>query len=239
MTAVPRVTRMNWRDTARLVASRFPTVGVFDRIASPEDLQAVLELESWTNDRVNAEIGLLHAVAPQEWVTGRPMASVVMAAYCHPNPSGTRFAGLERGVWYSARRLETAIAESLYHRGRELREIGVSDARLEMRLYRADFRTTFHDLRGSRSFERVLDPDTYVASQALAQRLLESGSHGIVYPSVRHAGGECVACFRPALVLNVRAVAHYELRWEAGIPRASRLQRFADRIPDSGRPGVS
>jgi len=228
MKGTPRVTRVNWRDTARLIASRFPTVGVFDRVASAEDLEAVLELESWTNDRVSAEIGVLHAVDPEEWVTGRPMASVIMAAYCHPNPKGTRFAGPDRGAWYSARRVDTAVAESLYHRGRELQEVGVSDARLEMRLYRADFRAAFHDLRSSRSFERALDPESYDASRELARRLLELGSNGIVYPSVRHGGGECVACFRPPLVLNVRVAAHYELRWEAGVPRATRLERFSE-----------
>ena len=54
-----------------------------------------------------------------------------MAAFCHPNPAGSRFATPTRGVWYTGRRLETAIAESVYHRGRELREIGITDARLE------------------------------------------------------------------------------------------------------------
>jgi hypothetical protein len=34
--------------------------------------------------------------------------------------------------------------------------------------------------------------------------LLGSGSAGIVYPSVRHTEGVCIACFRPPLVLNVR-----------------------------------
>ena len=44
--------------------------------------------------------------------------------------------------------------------------------------------------------------------------LLDEGSNGIVYRSVRHEGGECVACFRPKLVLNVRVAAHYEYRWD-------------------------
>jgi hypothetical protein len=97
-----------------------------------------------------------------------------------------------------------------------------------MRLYRADFRAPFHDLRGARSFERALDPVSYEASRELARRLLELGSNGIVYPSVRQAGGECVACFRPPLVLNVCVAAHYELRWVAGVPRATRLERFSE-----------
>jgi RES domain len=34
--------------------------------------------------------------------------------------------------------------------------------------------------------------------------LLNNGSAGIVFPSVRRPGGVCLACFRPPLVLNVR-----------------------------------
>lgn len=47
-------------------------------------------------------------------------------------------------------------------------------------------------------------PQCYAASQALANLLLVSGSSGIIYPSVRHPGGTCIACFRPALVHNPR-----------------------------------
>jgi hypothetical protein len=221
----PPVTRVTWRDTARLVPSRYPSVGLFDRIASRDDLDAVVELESWTNDRVSTELGQLHAVPPEEWVVGRPMASVVMAAYCHPNPAGTRFASPRRGAWYAGRRVETAVAESVFHRSCELREIGVTDARMQMRLYRADFHTRFHDLRGQNpAFAPFLSPDSYAASEALAERLLAAGSHGLVYPSVRHRGGECVACFRPPLVQNVRAAAHYEFVWEGKPePRVTRL----------------
>jgi hypothetical protein len=217
MTLVPPVTRISWRDTARLVPSRYPSAGLFDKVAKAEDLDLVIELEAWTNDRVNTELGLIHAVPPEEWVTGKPMASVVMAAFCHPNPRGSRFSSPQRGAWYAGRNLDTAVAESLYHRGRELQEIGVTDARMEMRLYRADFRNTFHDLRGGDpSFVRFLDPDSYAASQALAARLLASGSNGLVYPCVRAPEGECIACFRPPLVGGVRTAGHYEFRWQAG-----------------------
>jgi hypothetical protein len=228
MAAAPPVTRISWRDTARLVPSRYPSVGLFDAIASEEDLQHVIELEAWTNDRVNTEIGLIHAVPVAEWVTGRPMASVIMAAFCHPNPLGARFSTARRGAWYAGRQFETAVAESLYHRGRELQEIGVTDARLEMRLYRADFRGPFHDIRGSdAAFARALDPDSYAASQALAERLLASASNGIVYPCVRDPAGECIACFRPPLVGNVRTGGHYEFRWQTGV--APIVRRIAGR----------
>lgn len=218
MMPVPPVTRISWRDTARLVPSRYPSVGLFDKVADPDDLDQIIELEAWTNDRVNTELGLIHAVPREEWVTGRPMASVVMAAFCHPNPLGARFSTSRRGAWYAGRQFETAVAESLFHRGRELREVGVADARLEMRLYRADFRGRFHDLRGAdAAFARALDPDSYAASQSLAEHLLTSGSNGIVYPCVRDPAGECIACFRPPLVGNVRTGGHYEFRWQPGV----------------------
>jgi len=60
----------------------------------------------------------------------------------------------------------------------------------------------------------LYDPGDYSASQALTRRLLDEGSNGVVYRSVRDPAGECLACFRPTLVRSVRAGGHYEFRWE-------------------------
>ena len=78
----------------------------------------------------------------------------------------------------------------------------------------ADFTAQFHDLRGQRDYASCLDPHSYVASQRLARRLLDEGSTGIIFPSVRRPGGTNLACFRPALVGNVRKGAVYRLTWE-------------------------
>jgi hypothetical protein len=207
------------------VPSRYPSIGPFDRVASAADLAELIELESWTNDRLSGQLGILTTIPRDEWVVGRPMASVVMAAFCHPPIEGARFSGPDRGAWYAARTIETALAESIYHRTRELAEVGAFETRVEMRLYHADFRARFHDVRGERpAFRRLHDPDDHAASQALGRRLLEEGSNGIVYRSVRDRGGECLACFRPALVLNVRIGGYYEYRWEGSpTPRVRRL----------------
>jgi hypothetical protein len=187
---------------------------LFDRIAAPEDLEAITELEAWTNDRVSTELGILHVLPRDEWVVGQPMASVVMAAFCHPRPGGGRFSSPDRGAWYAGRAVETSLAESVYNRTRELAEVGQFDTRVQMRLYHADFRATFHDIRDERRrFAPLYDPDSYTASQPFARELLAEGSNGVVYQSVRHAGGECIACFRPKLVLDVRVAAHYEFEW--------------------------
>jgi hypothetical protein len=215
MNSLPPEALIRWKGTARLVPSRFPVVGLFDRVAAPDDLDAIFELEGWTNDRISAELGILQTIPRDEWVVGQPMASVVMAAYCHPRPGGGRFSTDGRGAWYAARTIEAAFSESIYHRSRELAEIGVLEARMQMRLYWSDFSTRFHDIRGADA-PALYDPDDYSASQRFARQLLSTGSNGLVYRSVRHPGGECVACFRPRLVKDVRIGGHYEYRWEGG-----------------------
>jgi hypothetical protein len=207
-------TRIRLVNTHRLIPSRYPPVGIFDTIAEPDDLASIIELEGWTNDRISAELGVLGRIPSAEWVVGRPMASVIVAAFCHPDPQGARFNGADLGAWYAARSLRTAHAEVIHHRTIELEEIGVRDARVQMREYLADMDANFHDIRGDDpAFAPLYDTDSYIASQAFAQPLRAGGSNGVLYRSVRHQGGECVACFRPAVVMNVRQVAHFEYRW--------------------------
>jgi hypothetical protein len=205
---------VRWKSAPRLIPSRYPVAGLLDRVAASEDLDALFELEGWTNDRISAEVGLLHAIPRDEWVTGQPMASVVMAAFCHPREGGSRFSSGERGAWYAAREIETAVAESVYHRTAELREVGAFETRVQMRVYLADFSARFHDIRGMRRTQPALyDPQSYAVSQQFGRQVLEAAGNGIVYRTVRAATGECLACFRPALVRNVRAGGHYEFRW--------------------------
>ena len=129
-TMLPPLTEIRLHDTHRLIPSRYPPIGILDAVAAPEDLELMFALEGWTNDRISAELGLIHAIPKDEWVIGKPQATVIMAAFCHPKPGGGRFNGENRGAWYAAFDLDTAHAEAIYHRTKELVEIGV----LEMRL---------------------------------------------------------------------------------------------------------
>lgn len=228
---IPPLTGITLSDTCRLIPSRYPPVGILDLVASPDDLEMIFELEGWTNDRISAEVGIVRGIPRDEWVTGRPMASVIMAAFCHPKPEGSRFNGSDRGAWYAAFQLDTAHGEAIYHRTKELAEIGVFDAKVQMRLYLADFDAGFHDIRGPLpEYEPFHSPTSYRDSQVLARELLETGSNGILYRSAR-APGDCIACFRPPLVLNVRPGAHFEYRWRG--ERTPRIQR----IPASASAG--
>jgi hypothetical protein len=210
----PPVIAARLKDTHRLIPSQYPPIGILDLITAPEDLEAVAELEGWTNDRISAELGVLRILPAQEWILGRANASAVMAAYCHPNEEGGRFTSSERGAWYAALSIETAIRETVFHRTKEIAESGILETSVQMREYLADFDTEFHDIRAGREFDACYDPDSYAAGQLLGAALLEGGSNGLWYRSVRDPQGECIVCFRPVLVENVRTGRHFEYRWE-------------------------
>jgi hypothetical protein len=219
MTRVPPVTAIEQRDTHRLVPSRYSPRGesVLVRIADDDaHLSAIFELDSATNDRLLGERGLLPGIGPAELVAAVPLASVVNAAFCHAHPLGSRFAGTDRGAWYAGFELETSQAEVAFHKSVELAEIGWPPESMTYDDYQADFAGDFHDLREPEAWAACLSPTSYRASQALAARLLDRGALGIVYPSVRRAGGTCLACFRPALVNRVRRGGTWRFTWSGG-----------------------
>ena len=213
---IPPVSLVRQFDTHRLVPSRYLSGGDSVLVAIADDiahLQAIFELDHATNDRLLAEHRLLPGIGPEELVFAVPYAAVVNAAFCHAHPLGARFSGPDRGAWYAGFDVETSQAEIAFHRAVQLAEIGRFEDSVTCDDYLADFSASFHDLRTARGFRGCLAPDSYVESQGLAGDLLERGSLGIVYPSVRKPGGTCLACFRPALVSNVRRGKRYRFTW--------------------------
>lgn len=77
-----------------------------------------------------------------------------------------------------------------------------------------DVNGSFRDLRGSDAADPLLDPSSYTASQTFARGEHRAGRDGIVYPSVRDPGGECVAVFRPRALSPARQGAHYAYLWD-------------------------
>ncbi|WP_235584329.1 RES family NAD+ phosphorylase [Massilia sp. MS-15] len=216
MALLPRLTPLRQFDTCRLIPSRFADAE--DSVLAPlADNDAVLrdlfELDNATNERLRGESGLLPGIGVDELVFGLPNFRIVNAAFTYARPEGSRFNDGERGAWYCAFAAETALAEVVFHKTVEYAEIGRFDDSVSYQMLLADFNASFHDLRGLSDFEACLDPSSYIASQALALELLECGSMGIIYPSVRHPGGTNLACFRPALVGNVRKAQTYRLTW--------------------------
>jgi hypothetical protein len=210
----PKLTTIRQDDTHRLIPSRHGYESVLERLTrDPGELEDLFELEGATNDRLLGESNMLPGISVHELLFGVPYAHIVNAAFCHAHPLGSRFNTAERGAWYAAFDLETSIAEVTHHKREELREIDwQAEETFTFDDYQADFRAEFHDIRGNRAYADCLDPDSYTASQRLAMDLLASGSGGIVYFSARRPIGACVACFRPALVTNVRQAATVSVR---------------------------
>ena len=217
MLPAARLVRQN--DTHRLVPSKYSDGGesVLAEIADDDaHLRDLFDLDHATNERLLAENDRLPGIGTHELVFGVPYFRIVNAAFCHAHPLGSRFNSPDRGAWYAAFELETAQAEVAFHKWIELAEVGWSEEELTYDDYLADFSAELHDVRRDKRFADALAPDSYVASQRLAEQLLEAGSLGIVYPSVRRRRGTCLACFRPPVVMNVRKGKTYRFRWEGG-----------------------
>jgi hypothetical protein len=198
----------------RIVASRLPTINLFERVADAADWDALYQLEALTNPRLRQEVGELSLVPVADRVSG-PNASIVMAPFTHLSPPGTRFTNGHYGAYYAAESIDTAIAETRFHRENFLRATSQPPIELEMRCYLADIACELHDLRGRRTeMPDIYDPASYAASQKLGRELRDSGSNGIAFDSVRRNGGECVAIFRPRLVQNVRQSVHLRYVWD-------------------------
>lgn len=208
--ATPPHKRIRWSAAWRIVPSRFPPIGVFDRIADPADLDALYAIEALTDARLREELGALNQVPKERRISG-PGSTPVMAAFTHGNPDGSRFSDGRRGVFYAGHRLATAIEETIYHRERFLRATAEPPLDLEMRCYRCAIDGRLHDVRGG--WPDVHLPDDYAPSQALARTLRAAGSNGLAFDSVRDAGGECVALFYPDLVTSCVQAQHLIYRW--------------------------
>ena len=229
--AVP-VHRVTWRPSYRLIPSRYPTVGLYDAIADPADLDVVFAIEALANPRIRDEIGELTLVPKEERITG-PGATPVMAAFTHLNPDGSRFSDGSYGVYYAAHSLETAVAEVSHHRAVFLRRTDEPAIDIDLRLITANVEAELHDLleidpaaNSPSRFQAVLDPDDYGPSQALGRHLRAIESWGLRYPSVRHAGGECVGIFRPRALRHAKSAAHLALHWDG-----SRITHWYEKRP--------
>jgi hypothetical protein len=207
-------------DTHRLIPERFVDGGasVLQRIAdSDQHLRDIFDLDHATNDRLLSENDRLPGINSQELVFGVPHYRMVNAAFCHAHPQGSRFNGPDRGAWYASFELRTSQSEVAFHKSLEFLEIGWPEEEVQYRDLLADFSGEFHDLRDAQEFSACLDVASYITSQDLGERLLLGGSVGVVYPCVRHPGGTCLACFRPALVGHVRIANQRVFHWQGSL----------------------
>ena len=214
----------------RIIRSLHPPIDLFEDIADPADWPLLVSAEQKTNPRLMETIGVLDLVPPERRVGG-PGASYLMAPFTHVSPyRPSRFSDGSYGVLYVARVFETALLETVHHHARFMRrtyeEPGWTSQFREVVL---DVDARLHDLRGDRFVDAAeLDPNDYLAAQALGSELRRGGSDGLAWPSVRHEGGECAGLFYPDCAVKAVQGRHLDYHWN-GV----RVDFYRER--DSGR----
>jgi len=213
MVDTPPVSTVHWSPSWRLVPSRFPPIGLFDRVADASDLEAVFAIENLTNARLRDEVGELQLVPENERQSG-PGTTPIMASFTHLGDGG-RFDDGNYGVYYAAKDIETALAETRHHRECFLQRTNEPPIDIDMRSYASVINSELHDIRGMKTdLSAVYDENSYIESQKLARNIRNEGSNGIVYESVRQEDGECVGIFRANIPQPVTQGSHYCFQWD-------------------------
>jgi hypothetical protein len=221
--------RVQWSQAWRVIASRYPPINLFERLTADTAVwDALIALEQLTNPRVRDEIGDI-ALVPVDERLGGPGASYVMAAFTHVNPKGSRFSDGSFGVYYAAAALETAIVETVFHFEAFARDSADPPRSEDFRVLAGAVTAEFEDVAVLPAARRVgiLDPASYVASQAYGIELRAAGVNGVAYPSVRHDGGQCIGAFRPRAVGIPHQERHLKYHWN-GV----RIDRYFDYVRD-------
>jgi hypothetical protein len=207
--------------TVRLVASARLREAVLTPLAdNPDELDFLAEIEAATSSRFIAEERGIGALRPDELVHGVPHAKFINASFAYAKPrEPMRFSSANRGAWYAALAIETCIAEVGHHLTRALADAGDFNAVVEYGKMLASMAGVFIDLRELPNHP-ALDPDPglgYAAGNAVAAQARAAGHNGIIYPSVRHLGGTCIAALWPNVVQSVVQGAMVRLIW-SGTP---------------------
>jgi hypothetical protein len=194
----PGTTAIAWPRAFRIVATRFPSVDLWEGI--PEPFWDRLDrLEALTNPRLRSR---------------EARSSYIQWPFSNPRPG--RFSTSALGAFYAAQAEASAIAETAHYAALRCREDHLEPHDFDMRVLTARIEGTFHDVRGAASaaFPGIMDPSSHGAPQVLAEGLAAGGSKGILFDSVRDpARGVCVAAFTPAVVLGCGHLRYLSYRW--------------------------
>ena len=170
-------------------------------------LRDLFDLDNATNERLRGESGLLPGIGMDELVFGVPNFRIINAAYTYARPEGSRFNDGDRGAWYCAFELETALAEISFHKAVEYQEIGRFDDSVSYQALLADFSAPLpRPARQRAPGATASTPAATSPRRNWPAELLDAGSMGIIYPSVRRpAAPTWPASARPWSAMCARA----------------------------------
>tara|TARA_R110000868_G_scaffold219323_1_gene470145 strand:- start:677 stop:1360 length:684 start_codon:yes stop_codon:yes gene_type:complete len=210
------ITRDALPRTIRLVSTARLRPPVLSRLVNDDELAALAEIEGATSNRLMAQNRGTADIQSYELVYGVPHAAFINASFAYAKPrEPNRFNGAARGAWYAALELETCLAEVRHHLTEVLSLAGLYEAVVDYAELYASFAGEFVDLR-SHSDHICLHPEKaigYPIGNALADAARARGLNGIIYPSVRHEGGTCIAALFPHAVQSVAQGNVYRMTW--------------------------
>lgn len=208
-------TQVDWQGAVRVIRSAFPPIDLFEDLADPADWPLLISAEQKTNPRIMSTIGNLNLTPPERRVGGQG-ASYLMAPFTHVSPDRpSRFSAGSFGVLYLARSFETALFETIHHHAKFMARTAESPGwTSQFREIVMTVRANLHDLRTLPPTDSTLDPDTYTQAQHQGAELRAGGSNGLVYPSIRHAGGQCVGLFYPDGASQPTQGRHLDYHWD-------------------------
>jgi hypothetical protein len=227
-----RVERIAIERTVRLVASARLRDPVLLQLVQASQLADLAEIEGATSGRLMHKARGGERLGADELVAGLPHAAFVNAAFTYWRPRElNRFNGPGRGAWYAALDTETCVAEVSFHMTRELERVNEFRATVDYAEMFASFAGDFADLRGLRPRPESLNPDPaigYPAGNRLADTARGHGLNGIIYSSVRHPPGTCLAALWPAAVQSVAQGSMLRLVWSGSrTPTVSHISQPA------------
>jgi RES domain-containing protein len=203
--------------TIRLVSSARLREAVLTPLGDTiEELDLLAEIEGATSGRLIAEERGLGTLNPDELVHGVPHAKFINASFAYAKPrEPMRFNSADRGAWYAALSIDTCIAEVGFHLTKALADAGDYNAVVEYGEMLASMSGLFIDLRPLPDHPS-LNAETstgYAAGNAVAAQARSEGHNGIIYPSVRDAGGTCIVALWPNVVQSVVQGGMVRLSW--------------------------
>jgi len=205
------VRRVVWPRSVRIIRSIYPPIDLFEDIADPADWEALASAEAKFNPRIRDSIGDLAKVPVARRVTGTG-ASWVMAPFVHCSPLRPgRFTDGSFGLYYAGDSTEVAIAETIHHHTRTM--LATDEAPGWTSQFRGLIGSVDADMDDVSGMADLLDPNDYGPSQVFGAERRAAGSDGITWPSVRFAGGNCIAAFWPDEVLIPAEGEHFAYHW--------------------------
>lgn len=221
---IPRKT-ISWIRSCRLFPSRFPPVDLYERVAAPNDREALKDIDALTNPRFSSGSEGPPYLLPEDRHVTQPW---LVAPFAYPNPEVSPYSDASYGVCFVAQTNEGALIEAVRRREEFLRATDTPATKLDMRLLITPVSAQLHDLT---NWPGVADPDE---TRRICRNLQALGSHGIVLPSPYRRGEQTAVLFRPTAMTSATQSTHYCFVWDG--KRISKIYEYSDRSEEAFDP---